>query len=69
MFQHLKDVCMSYFDHMYFSLFLCITFAIGSYKAFVHALIPSLFITSSSDLIKEVAEKMKTIGCRNEENG
>jgi hypothetical protein len=43
-------------------------FAIGSIQAFIHALIPDLYITSSSDLILETQEDMSNVGCRDDLN-
>ena len=63
-FNHPNSVCMSYFKHMTFSLSLSIDFAIGSLKAFVHAFLPNAYITSSTDLNKELTEKLKNSGCK-----
>lgn len=64
MFQHLKDVCLTYPEHFKFSLFLSIEFAKASFFAFVHALFPFLFTTHSSDTIKYLKEEMSKIGCK-----
>lgn len=61
---HPASVCMTYFQHFCFSMMLCRKFAIGSMKAFVHAVYPAVYITSSSDLIEDVKEDMKKVGCR-----
>ena len=37
---------------------------IGSYKAYVHSIFPNLFITSSTDLVKNLDNKMKNAGCK-----
>jgi len=34
-----------------------------SLHAFIHAFIPSLYITSSSDSVKEIEDKLKDAGC------
>lgn len=62
-FQHPQSVCMSYFDHCMFSLKLAHCFAVGSFKAIVHAFFPSMYITSSSDLLITMKEDMSKIGC------
>lgn len=62
-FQHPQAVCMSYFEHCMFSLKLARYFAVGSFKAVVHAFLPSMYITSSSDLLVTVKEDMTKIGC------
>jgi len=67
-FSHPKQVCMSYMQHFWFSMSLSRRFAIGSMQAFIHALIPDLYITSSSDLILETQEDMSNVGCRDDLN-
>ena len=54
---------MSYLDHCMFSLKLAHCFTVGSMKAVVHAFCPSLYITSSSDLLVSMKEDMSKIGC------
>ena len=65
MFKHLKDVNMSYFAHMKFSLFLSFTFLKASFTAFVHAIYPDIFITSSTETLEllniEMKKKMSSI--------
>ncbi len=63
-FIHPNNVCMSYFEHFKFSMSLSVSFLVGSFKAFMHAIIPSMFITSSSDLIKDIDLKLKKSGCK-----
>ena len=58
-FKHLQDVKMSYLSHFYRSFSIGIYFGIASCKALVHAIYPDLFITSSSDLIKDLAEELE----------
>lgn len=65
-FRHLQNVCMTYWSHMCFSLYLSKEMCIGSFKAFVHALVPPFFVTSSSDIIRDLSEQMQTVGCRQE---
>ena len=62
-FKHPQSVCMSYYEHCMFSLKLARCFAVGSFKAFVHAFFPNLYITSSSDLLISIKEEMTKIGC------
>ena len=61
---HPKKVCMTYFQHFTFSIELSFSYLIYSYKAFIHAFIPNLYITSSSDSIKEIENKIKEVGCK-----
>lgn len=62
-FQHPQKVCMSYFQHCFFSLKLARYFMVGTFKAIVHAFIPSFYITSSSDMIEDVKEEFENAGC------
>ena len=50
--QHLKDVDMTYSQHLLFSLSLLKIFLEASFKAIIHALLPDVYITSSTDNIK-----------------
>ena len=63
-FQHLQDVCLSYYEHMCFSLYLSKEFFLSSVQAVVHAFIPSFYVTSSSDMVERVTMEMAQIGCR-----
>tara|TARA_E500000178_G_C17031199_1_gene760659 strand:- start:42 stop:326 length:285 start_codon:yes stop_codon:yes gene_type:complete len=60
---HPKEVCMNYYTHFNFSLKLSIVLLTASGKAFVHAIIPSLYITSTSDTIAYIDNEIKTNGC------
>lgn len=62
-FKHPQSVCMSYYEHCMFSLKLAGYFALGSFKAAVHAFFPNMYITSSSDLLITMKEEMVKIGC------
>ena len=63
-FSHPKKVCMTYFEHMKFSLYLAYKFFIASIIAVVHAFIPDIFLTHSSDIIKLLDNELKNAGCR-----
>ena len=63
-FKHLKDVCMTYMEHMEHSHSLSYLFLKASFKAFVHGLIPSAFVTSSTDTLAYANELMSNSGCR-----
>ena len=63
-FHHPKKVCMTHFSHMKFSLSLSNDFFKASTKAFIHAVYPDAYITSSTDAIKDIEEKMNTVGCK-----
>ena len=62
---HLERVCMSYCQHMCFSLYLSKEMFVSSIKAVIHAFIPSCFVTSSTDTITRLHEEMSEIGCHN----
>jgi hypothetical protein len=64
MFTHPSQVCMSYLEHMKLSLELSSLFFIGSIKALIHAFIPDICITSSTDTVNFAREKMSKAGCR-----
>ena len=51
---HLEDVNMSYFEHMKFSASLSKLFIEGAIKALIHAFLPETFITSSTDISKQL---------------
>lgn len=57
--KHLEDVNMTYTEHMMFSLGLSKIFLLASVKAIIHAFIPDVLITSSTDYIKLLKDKMK----------
>ena len=66
-FQHPQKVCMSYFQHCCFSLKLAHYFMVATLKAIVHAFLPNMFITSSSDHVTKIKELLENSGCRKEE--
>ena len=56
--KHLEDVNMTYTEHMMFSLGLSKIFLVASVKAIIHAFIPDVLITSSTDYIELLKNKM-----------
>ena len=64
LFSHPAKVCMSYFQHMQFSLYLSYTFLKAAICAWCHAIYPDIFVTHSSDIIKKLANEMEQVGCR-----
>ncbi len=62
--KHPKDVCMTYKEHMKFSLRLSLIFIDASYKAFIHSFFPNSYITSSSDTSKKINYLLKNSGCK-----
>tara|TARA_B100001057_G_C22553734_1_gene834495 strand:- start:54 stop:347 length:294 start_codon:yes stop_codon:yes gene_type:complete len=61
---HPEDVCMTYLEHSRFSLYLSAQLTIGALQAFIHAIIPVLFKTSSSDLVTSIETTINNAGCR-----
>lgn len=64
MFKHPNAVCMTYMQHFALSMNLGFIFIKGAFKAFIHAIIPDMFITSSSDTIKYANHIVQVSGCR-----
>lgn len=64
--EHPRDVCMTYIEHMRFSLSLAYTFALATVKAVVHAFVPGWYITSTSDCVEEIQERLRESGCRDD---
>jgi hypothetical protein len=63
MFQHPKNVCMTYTEHLCLSLYFSFIMWIGSMQAFVHAFVPDIFITSTTDLAHDIQTIIKRSGC------
>ena len=63
MFKHLNNVCMTYSKHFLFSMNLSKIYLKSSCKAFIHAIFPNLYITSSSDTQKKIDLLLKNSGC------
>lgn len=57
-FEHLKAMNMGYFEHMYVSLSYVVILFISAIKALIHAFIPDLFVTSTSQCIVEINNKL-----------
>lgn len=64
MFKHPANVCMTYFSHFKFSMYLSQEFAKASIGAFIHGIHPDILVTHSTDTIKRLDNKMQQIGCR-----
>tara|TARA_B000000475_G_C15677084_1_gene316549 strand:+ start:215 stop:481 length:267 start_codon:yes stop_codon:yes gene_type:complete len=58
--KHPSDVGMSYFRHMLLSLKFSIMLFIASIKAFLHALFPFMFETSTSDVVAKINKKLNS---------
>ena len=64
LFEHPTKVCMTYVEHMLFSLYLSYSFLKASICAFCHAVYPDVFITHSSDTLTTLLADIKDVGCR-----
>jgi len=65
---HPKSVCMNYFQHFSFSFGLSFYFFKKSIHALIHSIYPNLYITSSSDVPKELEYKFSDVGCKSKSN-
>lgn len=65
-FDHPRNVCTSYAQHMWFSLEMSYHFALGSIKAIIHALLPDYYVTSTTDTSLYIQQRLEESGCRNE---
>jgi len=63
MFQHPNKVCMTYYEHFRISLRFSYIFAMASLKSLIHAFIPDLFISSTTDTLERTNIILKTNGC------
>lgn len=61
---HPKNVCMTYYQHFIFSSTLGVKLIISGCKAFIHAIFPSLFITSTTDFNKDLKRTLDSAGCK-----
>ena len=54
---------MTYVEHACLSYKIGLLFAKASFMAFVHAIYPDVFVTSSSESVRIAHEMMKNAGC------
>jgi hypothetical protein len=66
LFKHPTAVCMTYTSHGIFALRMSLTLFSASFKSLIHAFLPDLFITSTTDCVEYVSQELKKIGCRPE---
>jgi len=67
-FKHPSKVCMTYFHHAKLSFKFSYMFLKASHKALIHAIIPDVYITSTSDSVDEISKLLKESGCIKENN-
>ena len=54
---------MTYFEHFKLSMNFSKLLAIGAFKAFVHAILPDVYITSTTDIVEEIKVQLTNAGC------
>ncbi len=64
LFKHPTNVCMTYTEHFIFSMRMSFVLFYGGFCAIVHAFIPDLFITSTTDTIAYIFTQLKSVGCK-----
>ena len=62
-FKHPNKVCMTYFQHMSLSLGFSKKLFAGSLKSVVHSIIPAFYISSTSDLLRDIKDEMDKHAC------
>ena len=63
-FTHPTNVCMTYLEHMKFSLNLSLILFAASIQAFVHAIIPDVCVNTTTNVVKTIENKLKNSGCK-----
>lgn len=63
-FDHPNRVCMSYWTHARHSLGLAWLLGWASVRAAVHAVVPSWYVTSTTDCVAEALRRLVDSGCR-----
>ena len=51
---HLKDIGETYWQHLKFAMSLAFLLFKAGFAVLVHAVVPSLFVTTASNTIKEI---------------
>ena len=64
--EHPYEVCMSYYEHLTFSLYISYLLFKSSVKSIIHSIFPFYYKTSTTDLINELPVLMSEYGCRKE---
>ena len=62
-FNHPNTNCMSYFQHWNQSMYFASQMFFGSIKAIIHAFIPNLYKTMTSNLVEDISHRLETKGC------
>jgi len=64
LFDHPNRVCMTYLEHMRFSLGIAFRLFQGALAATLHAFVPNLCIQSTTHLVHRLQQKLDAAGCR-----
>ena len=64
-FNHPKEVCMTYFEHLKLSLNFSFLMFTGSIKAIIHAFLPDYYIKSTSEINNKITRMIQESGCNN----
>ena len=64
-FSHPNNVCMSYIKHWSISMYYASRMFFGSIKAVIHAFVPILYKTSTTNVAKDINNTIKNTGCDN----
>ena len=64
LFKHPTSVCMTYTEHFIFSMRMAIVLFYGGFCAIVHAFIPDIFVTSTTDTVTYIFSQLKSVGCK-----
>jgi len=63
---HPSSVNLTYFQHFTLSLSFGLSLSIASFKAFIHAIFPFIFITSTTDTIYDIENKLNKYKIKND---
>ena len=63
MFRHPNNVCMTYFEHFKLSMGFSYKFIIAAVQASIHAVIPDLYISSTTDTVNDIQSIIEKSGC------
>ena len=58
----LKDL-LDFAEHFKLSMNFSKLLAIGAFKAFIHAILPDVYITSTTDIVEEIKVQLANAGC------
>ena len=68
LFHHPANVCMTYSEHMWFSLSLAMDLFRASAASLVHAFVPDVLVHFTSNMVRECDRRIKQAGCRSKDN-